>query len=32
MEYLLRAVPADEPIEVTAIRLLNLNFGSIHTS
>jgi len=32
MEYLLQAVPTDEPIEVTAVRLLSINFGSIHTS
>ena len=32
MEYLLRAVPGNEPIEVTAVRLLNINFASIHTS
>ena len=31
MEYLLQAVPTDEPIEVTAVQL-SINFGSIHTS
>ena len=32
MEYLLRAAPANESIEVTAVRLLNINFAGIHTS
>ena len=32
MEQLLRAVPPKEPIEATAVRLLNLNFASIHTT
>ena len=32
MEQILRAVPPNEPIEATAVRLLNLNFASIHTT
>ncbi|PPR07416.1 hypothetical protein CVT26_013732 [Gymnopilus dilepis] len=31
-EYLIQNAPADESIEGIAVRLLNINFGSIHTS
>ncbi|KAG5651165.1 hypothetical protein H0H81_009629 [Sphagnurus paluster] len=31
-DFLLRAAPADEPLEGIAMRLMNINFGSIHTS
>ncbi|KAG5636518.1 hypothetical protein H0H81_007744 [Sphagnurus paluster] len=31
-DFLLRAAPADEPPEGIAMRLMNINFGSIHTS
>ncbi|KAF5386049.1 hypothetical protein D9615_002542 [Tricholomella constricta] len=30
--FLLQAAPSDEPLEGIAMRLMNLNFGSIHTS